>query len=99
MLAPDFVERRVGERAHPMRPDIERDWIAGHAVHEHEDGDGDAEERQNAIQQAADDVGEHAASLDGFTRSRGESKLRDPRFSACKKASLLRLLRLRNPPI
>src|SRR3954454_3131703 len=71
MRVPDLVEHGVRQRTGTVAADVKRDRIARHAVYEHEDSDGDSEERQDAVEQAANDVGEHWASLtagNGFTR-------------------------------
>src|SRR3954464_6635990 len=96
MRVPDLVEHSVREIPRAMGGDVERDRSAGDAVHEHEDGDGDSEERQDAVEQAANDVGEHSASLtagDGFTRRWGEAERDKITSSAARRESTNRARR------
>ena len=58
MLVPDRIEGRLREMGHVLR-DVERDGIAGNAVHENEHRDGDTEEREDAVEEAANDIRNH----------------------------------------
>ena len=64
----DRIERRLRQMRHVLR-DVEGDRIARYAVHENEHRERDAEERQDAIQQAADDVRTHRFSVYAEPRS------------------------------
>ena len=58
MLVADRIERRLREMGHVLR-DVEVNRIARHAVHEDEDDERDTEERQDAVEESANDVGDH----------------------------------------